>query len=371
MTEAQAANIAKQLRNVGQSDEQIKAHFEKLGYHGPIGDDAPKTSAPKQEAPATETAPTKQATPALDPQRKQLIEMMLAQGVELSGDLLTDAQTHGLVDVPEAGSAPEGAPVGAVAPTTPPPAQPTPAETAKPDPANDFSDEALNDNDGSQCAGWGEHDAADNALPDVETGDDMTARGAVEAGFIGLGEEEEFNDRITIYNDKFVLRVPEGTPKATSRQLTKGPNEGKTVWERSFKTVAGRIVAGRMQEFDTHSSVVVTVDAGGHLYDVMLSWGSSAGDAFLKQLPNVDFSQPVVLNVFKGDNDRTALVVKQNGKSVGWAFTKDNPNGMPEPKVVDDIDDKGRPVKKWDWRAQQAFLWKLGNDYFARLSSKG
>lgn len=336
MTEAQAANMAAQLKKVGQTSEQILAHFEKLGYTGSVPDLREGPEAPQ--------------TPELDPHRKMLIEMILDTGVPLPDDMMEDARKHGLIK-----------PSGPVAPDTPPP--------AATDTVNDFSDAAFDDGagDGGGVDGEGQWVQGDDEDPAVYDSDDMTATAAVQSGFAGLSDGEEFNDRITLFNDKLTLRVPEGTPGAYSRKLSKGKNEGKLVWEKQFKQLQGMLVGGRVHDFDTYSSVVATVDAGGTLYDLMMTFGQAAATAFIKMLPNIDPSKPITVFAFKGDGERTALIVKQNGATVKWAFTKDNPNGMPAP-VKRKAVKNGKPCEVWDWDAPEEFLRKLAEDYFARLS---
>jgi hypothetical protein len=68
-------------------------------------------------------------------------------------------------------------------------------------------------------------------------------------------------------------------------------------------------------------------------------------------------------------------LVKQGGdtprerKSVGWAFTRDNPNGMPEAENVMEEDDTGAVKEKLSFKKQKIFLWNLGKDFFAKAKA--
>ena len=49
---------------------------------------------------------------------------------------------------------------------------------------------------------------------------------------------------VTIFDGRLVTRVPEGTEGAVSRELQKGANAGKTVWEKTYSSVSGTITGG-------------------------------------------------------------------------------------------------------------------------------
>ena len=51
-------------------------------------------------------------------------------------------------------------------------------------------------------------------------------------------------DYITIFDGRLVQRVMEGTEGAISRELQKGDNAGKTVWEKTYSSVSGKITGG-------------------------------------------------------------------------------------------------------------------------------
>lgn len=134
---------------------------------------------------------------------------------------------------------------------------------------------------------------------------------------------------LSITDGKISRRVKEATDTSVSR-LTK---EGKLVHEELFQAWKGKITAISTKENDYGKQWLVTLsdEDGDAILQMPYSSGYSA--AFLKTLPNVDLSKDVVLVpklTKEGDKKKTTLFVNQNGAALKWAYTKDNPQGLPE-----------------------------------------
>jgi hypothetical protein len=72
----------------------------------------------------------------------------------------------------------------------------------------------------------------------------------------------------------------------------------------------------------------------------------------MKLAENLNFNKPVEFSAWHDTkDDKTAFVVKQNGQSVPQKYTRDNPNGCPEPAQ------RGRQGK-WDYTEQEDFLYE-------------
>lgn len=72
---------------------------------------------------------------------------------------------------------------------------------------------------------------------------------------------------------------------------------------------------------------------------------------FMKLAENLDFTKPVEFRAWHDSkSDSTAIFVGQNGASVSQKYTRENPNGMPEP--TQDF------KKNWDYSKQEEFLYK-------------
>lgn len=74
-----------------------------------------------------------------------------------------------------------------------------------------------------------------------------------------------------------------------------------------------------------------------------------AYDTFCKVAENIDFSKEVSLSAYHNKKkDRTGFIVKQDGNSVEWKYTIDNPGDCPPWEKDED--------GEWDSRKQRAFL---------------
>lgn len=92
---------------------------------------------------------------------------------------------------------------------------------------------------------------------------------------------------------------------------------------------------------------------GADLFVLDMPYQSTFLRKFLKLAPNVDWTKPLMLSVFKGkDKDgkpETAMWFQQGGDTVKHYFTKDNPRGMPE-ATQDPVS------REWDFKPQQRWL---------------
>lgn len=152
-----------------------------------------------------------------------------------------------------------------------------------------------------------------------------------------------------VMNGNFTLRADESTPNAVKR-INKN---GKEVWELLYNKLEGKITNVSIEEGEYGKELEVTVLAGSTKFALQMP--ASGGYAFglLSRLPNVDFNQSIVFRPYsiydkEKDRNKNYLVLYQSGKgynkdSVPSAFTKENPNGLPE---LEEITVKGK--KQWD-----------------------
>jgi len=166
----------------------------------------------------------------------------------------------------------------------------------------------------------------------------------------------------SIVGGRFTKRVPEGTPGAVERVLTKGKNEGQTVYELQFGEMSGTIDSISIDNSQIGDFIKIQLDDG----DVLsLSLDSNIGNAFIKMLPNIESDIPVVMNTWIDSDGKTAFSIKQKEQYVKWAFTRENPNGMPAPtkKTV-------RGKDEWDWTEVENFLYEVLQKEMKRFKSK-
>lgn len=165
-------------------------------------------------------------------------------------------------------------------------------------------------------------------------------------------------DFITVFDGKLVQRVPQGTEGATPRKLTKGDNEGKEVFEKHYTSVSGMITGGgiEVKQFGNKKVKEIHIKLDE---DVLLQLPMHLLSSFAKPLPNVDPSIPVKVNVYKNKRGKTGLNISQDGEKCDWFYTKDHPNGLPQP-IFDDMDE-------WDFRDHDKFLILKVQQFFAEI----
>jgi hypothetical protein len=133
---------------------------------------------------------------------------------------------------------------------------------------------------------------------------------------------------------------------------------GETITKfiKRYKSVEGFIkkIDYRESEYEGvkfNSWKIHIVDDQGKLGILDLLLNSNPGTRFMKLAENLDFTKPVEFSAWHDTkDDKTAFVVKQNGHSVSQKYTRENPNGCPEPVQ------RGRQGK-WDFTDQEDFLY--------------
>jgi len=177
-----------------------------------------------------------------------------------------------------------------------------------------------------------------------------------------LGNDNQSNIIfITTFDGKLVQRVEEGTEGATSRALTKGKNEGKIIWEKHYSNVTGMITSGEVavKEFDGKKIREIQIKLDDN---ILLQLPMNMLSMFAKPLPNVDVTREVKISVYKNKVGRCGLQISQmdesgcNEEPCGWAYTRDEPNGLPSASQ----DDLGN----WDFRDHDTFLIKKVQEFF-------
>jgi hypothetical protein len=169
---------------------------------------------------------------------------------------------------------------------------------------------------------------------------------------MGLDNRAEGNF-ITILGGKFCQKVPEGTQGA----VTRTNKLGKTVTEKFYDSFTGKLVGIKTQEGTYGKSWIFSFKDNADVYHLQLSYSNSFATALLKMLPNVDLTkemkvQPSVKEV-DGKN-KSSLFINQDGQSVKHAYTKDNPNGLPQ---MTQVTVKGEKI--WDDTDRIEFLYQM------------
>ncbi len=154
----------------------------------------------------------------------------------------------------------------------------------------------------------------------------------------------------TIYQGKFSESVPENTTGSTTRVN----KNGKTVHEMYHDSFTGKLVGIKTQDGAYGKNWLFSFKDKEETYNLQLGYSNNYAVSILKMLPNIDLSKEMKVSPKSEEKDgkiQTSLFINQDGKPVKHAFTKDNPNGIPQ---WEQITVKGVPT--WDSTKQLLFL---------------
>lgn len=158
---------------------------------------------------------------------------------------------------------------------------------------------------------------------------------------------------ITIVGGKLCIRVPEGTAGATQRTN----KLGKVVNEMLYDSFTGMLVGIKVTDGNYGKQWNFSFKDKGEVYTLQLGYSNSYAKNILKMLPNIDLTKEMKVSpVMKEENGvkKSSLFINQDGNPVKHAFTKDNPNGLPQ---MTEVTVKGEKI--WDDTDQIAFLYDM------------
>ena len=146
---------------------------------------------------------------------------------------------------------------------------------------------------------------------------------------MGLSNEVDattrLSQKLTIVGGKFTLRVEEGTEGATPRQLTKGKNEGTTVFELKYPVLEGTVVNAQVSESE-YPSMEVTMEDETDSFTVQFPLDSGYMRDLSSYLVNADLSKPIKIQMQeslrknKQGNPYVNLKVRQDGNELQHHF---------------------------------------------------
>lgn len=171
---------------------------------------------------------------------------------------------------------------------------------------------------------------------------------------------------ITIVGGKFTVRLEENdnNPNAETRILEKGPNAGKAVKELKYTNLSGFITGGEIHNGEYGDDLNLLMEDGDIKFKLCIPIESRYFSQVAKRIPNINTDEKIMFGMaIDKEKGKPFLYAKQDGP-VKFAFTKDNPNGMPEPekKTV-----KGKV--QWDFTDQENFLYDLTVNWLEGLNS--
>ena len=166
-------------------------------------------------------------------------------------------------------------------------------------------------------------------------------------------EQRTAGHYLTILQGKFCQRVSEGTEGAVKRVN----KLGNVVFEKFYDSFTGRLINIKVQDSNYGKTWNFIFDDKGEIYTLQLSYSNSFATAFLKMLPNIDLTKEMKLSPSTKEVDgknKSSLFVNQNGTAIKHAYTKENPNGLPD---MEQIVVKGAQI--WDDTKRIEFLHEM------------
>jgi len=163
-------------------------------------------------------------------------------------------------------------------------------------------------------------------------------------------EQREGGNFISILGGKFCQRVPQGTEGAVERVN----KLGKVVHERYYDSFTGKLVNIKTQDTPYGKQWVFDFKDKEEVYHLQLSYSNSFAANILKILPNADLTKEMKVSPQTKEIDgkqRSSLFINQGGVALKHAYTKENPNGMPQ---WEQLMVKG--VQVWDNTKELEFL---------------
>ena len=187
---------------------------------------------------------------------------------------------------------------------------------------------------------------------------------------MGLTNGSSNNSKIvTISNGKFTIRLPDDSedPNAIQRELKAGPNAGKLVKELQYTGIEGKIQSCYVDESEYGANFVTELeDDEGSKFSLQISLDSKFFGQYAKRMPNIDKSKALFLGLgWDKEKESNFLFIRQEGESIKFAYTKENPNGLPAP-----IKKTVKGVEKWDWEEHENFLYEVAMDFTGTQSGK-
>jgi len=165
---------------------------------------------------------------------------------------------------------------------------------------------------------------------------------------------------MSIINGKWAEKVPAGTEGAVERQNKKG----ETVHELLYNDVSGIITSWAIEKKDFGKQLNVVINDVGEVFTLSIPVESRYFDAFVNKIACADLKKEVKIAPFsftpKGETDKkTGMNIYQvgnpkaldiNGK-LPFFFTKENPNGRPQPMKDGRPLADGETLEEEEWKA--------------------
>ena len=159
---------------------------------------------------------------------------------------------------------------------------------------------------------------------------------------------------VTLYKGYWGERSDESTEGTVSRERGgTGDNSKDIIWEKRYDTLSGKITNAYLEESKFGENLMLVLDDNGEVVMARMKSTGKLGESIQKTFPNIDVTSDVQLKAYINKQGYSSLWIEQAGEGVKWAFTKESPNGMPQP-IVKTV--KGKEV--YDWSDVTNFIYE-------------
>ncbi len=159
------------------------------------------------------------------------------------------------------------------------------------------------------------------------------------------------NTNVSVVEGSFRVRVPEGTVNA----ITRVNKLQQQVTEVSFSRLEGFITRFDIEDTKFGKQTKITIKSDKS-YNLSLGYADSLTVNIYKMLRNIDITKPVQIDLSRKPTEegkmRTSIFINQDNEPVKWAYTKNDPKGLPP---MEKIMVKGK--EEWDNSKQLEFLY--------------
>ena len=179
---------------------------------------------------------------------------------------------------------------------------------------------------------------------------------------MGLINSTESSKIVSIVKGKFTIRLPEDSdnPSAVTRTLEQGVNAGKEIKELQYKALEGNYVTSYIDEGEYGTKYITELrDDEGGSFKLRINLDSQFFSQYAKRIPNIKKDVPIFFGLgYDKEKEKNFLFIRQQGVNVPFAYTRENPNGLPPPE-----EKEVRGKKVWNWEAQEQFLYDVAIDF--------
>ena len=179
---------------------------------------------------------------------------------------------------------------------------------------------------------------------------------------MGLINSTESSKIVSIVKGKFTIRLPEDSdnPSAVTRTLEQGVNAGKEIKELQYKALEGSYVTSYIDEGEYGTNYITELrDDEGDSFKLRINLDSQFFSQYAKRIPNIKKDVPIFFGLgYDKEKEKNFLFIRQQGVNVPFAYTRENPNGLPPPE-----EKEVRGKKVWNWEAQEQFLYDVAIDF--------